>query len=71
MSLKRAIFLTFMGLLPIGCADSSVKQERVDCASVGYEPTETIREMLLSKFITLCEASEVAELISNTMDSTS
>ena len=43
MSIKRTIFLTFMALLPVGCADSSVKQERVDCASVGYEPTETIQ----------------------------
>jgi len=43
MSLKRAIFLTFMGLLPIGCAGNSVQQERVDCSAVGQTPPAAVQ----------------------------
>lgn len=43
MSLKRAIFLTFMGLLPIGCATDGVKLEQSDCSAVGHEPIVTVQ----------------------------
>jgi len=43
MSLKRTIFLTFMVLLPVGCADSSAQQEQADCSAVGQEPTTTVQ----------------------------
>ena len=43
MNLKRAIFLTLMGLLPIGCAGNSVQQERVDCSAVGQTPPAAVQ----------------------------
>ena len=44
MSLKRAIFLTFMGLLPIGCADrTALNWSKSDCSAVGHEPIVTVQ----------------------------
>ena len=43
MSLKRAIFLTFMGLLPIGCATDGVKLEQSDCSAVEHEPIAAVQ----------------------------
>ena len=43
MNLKRTIFLTFMALLPVGCADSGAQQERVDCGAIGHEPIATVQ----------------------------
>ena len=43
MSLKRTIFLTFMGLLSIGCANDGAKLEQSDCSAVGQEPVESVQ----------------------------
>jgi len=43
MSLKRTIFLTFMGLLSIGCANDGAKLEQSDCSAVGQEPAESVQ----------------------------
>jgi len=47
MSLKRTIFLTFMGLLSVGCANDAAQLERTDCSAVGQESvvaTQTIEQ---------------------------
>jgi len=43
MNLKRTIFLTFMALLPVGCANDSTQQERVDCVAPTQEQSAAIQ----------------------------
>lgn len=43
MSFKRTIFLTFMALLPVGCAGNSVQQEQIDCAAAGQEQPAAVQ----------------------------
>jgi hypothetical protein len=43
MNLKRTIFLTFMALLPVGCAGNSVQQGQIDCAAVRQEQPASVQ----------------------------
>ena len=43
MNLKRTIFLTFMALLPVGCAGNSVQQGQIDCAAVRQTPPAAVQ----------------------------
>jgi S1-C subfamily serine protease len=43
MNLKRTIFLTFMALLPVGCANGGTQQERVDCVAPTQEQSAAIQ----------------------------
>ena len=43
MSFKRTIFLTFMALLPVGCAGNSAQQGQVDCSAVGQTPPAAVQ----------------------------